>query len=79
MATICMHAFMPDGEGGTTYCEEDDPELSGWCVYTRTDDVENGEPGEFDLSAEMDFDTREEALVQAQARAAMRNCELFIY
>ncbi|MGX7894965.1 hypothetical protein [Tsuneonella sp. HG222] len=43
----------------------------GWCVYTRHEgptDWRN--PSGFDLSNELDFHTYEEAVIEAQARAA---------
>jgi hypothetical protein len=78
MTTICMHAWYIDENGDQTHCDEG-MKWDGWTVYTRTDAAEQGADEPFDLSEEMDFDTREAALVQAQARAAMLRCDLVIY
>lgn len=48
--------------------EQPDKEPDGWCVYTRHDPENTHHP--FDLSNEQDFATYEEALAEAQTRAA---------
>jgi len=79
VTTICLHGFIVDPEGNSTYA--DPHEATAWCVYTRTDYDENGKhpPEGFIIEAESDFETYDAALAEGEARAKRHNVELREY
>ena len=75
---VGLHGWKME-DGNQTYCEPDDAELAGWCVYTRINDPVTPEPGGLDVSDEQDFPTRDAAMVEAARRGAALNLEVREY
>jgi hypothetical protein len=80
-STVCLHGTMADDEGNPAATYADPHEATGWCVYTRTDFEESGKPhpAGFDISDEMDFESRAEALAEAETRAKRLGVRVFEY
>lgn len=73
-SAVMMHAYIEDPEG-STYCEPDDPDRSGWCVYVRR---ENGSDA-FDAEDEQDFSAHFDAHAHAKALSVVLSLQLIEY
>lgn len=71
---ICLHAWFINDEGIEEH-SDDRSKIDGWNVFTRTPCKIDG----FEVLDDQDFDTYEEAIAEAQRRAALTGFEIDEY
>jgi hypothetical protein len=69
-----MHAYTETSER-STYCEPDDRDRDGWCVYVR----EEVGGDAFDTHEEQDFSAHFDALAHAKALSVLLSLEIVEY
>lgn len=70
---ICLHAFVRDADGNEEYTD-DVATATGWSVYNFYEDHHFGSDqwtGEIDIDDEADFETYEQAYIEAERRGYM--------
>jgi hypothetical protein len=71
---VMLHAYIENSDG-STYCEPDDHNKSGWSVYVR--DETGGDT--FDTPEEQDFSAHIDAQAHAKALSVILSLQLIEY
>lgn len=66
---VCLHGWTELADGSQEYCDLNDPELSGYCVFFRFP----ADP-QFDTSDERDFINLDDARAYAADLCIQRGC-----